>query len=391
MITEIAISHYKSISDLSVKFSNINILVGKNGSGKSNIVDALAFLSDIANDDLDYAITRRHGADSIRQWNKYKPFHTSIAVKIKNEHGKGFYKISFSSSRNSYRITEEIVEWDGELTYSEDVCKTYIKRSFGKPLEITTDYADDDIDFDVVRQMKIDSHEALISRLPGRYSNLNWIIGMVPRELRSLSTFSIFPNTIRAPQTVSRGTTLEQDGRNIASIIKQLSSDRRRRIVRSLAVVLPMLENITVKSAAGYYVPVMLVSAPGESESHELNMSQVSDGTLRILGMLVALFQSNAPSMVVLEEPEQMIHPALLLVIKDAVMEYLRRNESGQVFLTTHSAVLLDLFDIEKVIAVEYVDGSTGAGPISSRQKRIVKKGLMTLGDVLLAEDLEIA
>ena len=86
-----------------------------------------------------------------------------------------------------------------------------------------------------------------------------------------------------------------------------------------------------------------------------------------------------------------MIHPALLIVIRDAILEYLRSNEASQVFLTTHSSVLLDLFDVNKVIAVEFCKGSTKCGPVSERQKAIVKSGLMTLGDVLLAEDLEIA
>ena len=391
MITELAISHYKSITDEVVKLDDVNVLIGKNGSGKSNIVDALSFLSDIATDDLDFAITKRHGSDSIRQWSKFKPYNITLAVKIKSDIGEGYYKIVLSSSRNSYRVLEEIIEWDGESTYSEDRYKTTLRRYPGKPIEIESNYDQDDIDFDEVRNLKIDSHDALLSKKRYVFHRLNWILGYVFSEIRSLSTFSIFPNTIRAPQSVSRGTALETDGRNIASIIKQLGGDRRRKIVKSLKVVMPQLDNITIKSTAGYYVPVFLVRGSGSEVHHELNMSQVSDGTLRILGILTALFQPNAPSKIVLEEPEQMIHPALLIVIRDAILEYLRSNEASQVFLTTHSSVLLDLFDVNKVIAVEFCKGSTKCGPVSERQKAIVKSGLMTLGDVLLAEDLEIA
>jgi predicted ATPase len=138
-------------------------------------------------------------------------------------------------------------------------------------------------------------------------------------------------------------------------------------------------------------VPVFLVSEEGSEDAHELNMSQISDGTLRILGILTALFQPNAPSKIVLEEPEQMIHPALLIVIRDAVLEYVSRREDRQVFLTTHSAVLMDLFDVTNIIAVEFDGLSTRCGPVSKRQMDVVKSGLMTLGDVLLAEELEIA
>ena len=106
MITELAISHYKSITDEVVKLDDVNVLIGKNGSGKSNIVDALSFLSDIATDDLDFAITKRHGSDSIRQWSKFKPYNITLAVKIKSDIGEGYYKIVLSSSMNSYRLLE---------------------------------------------------------------------------------------------------------------------------------------------------------------------------------------------------------------------------------------------------------------------------------------------
>lgn len=390
MITELSISHYKSITDQTVPLSAINVLVGKNGSGKSNIVDALSFLSDIAQEDLDFAITKRHGSDSIRQWSRFKPFTLSIGIRVSNEYGSGGYRITLSSSRNSYKVVEETIEWNGQTSFSDDITATSIRRETAGISDIVTDYDDGDIDFDALKQTRLDPYESLINS-KGALSRLSWIVGHLFREIRSLSTFSIFPNTIRAPQAVSRGAKLESDGSNIASILKQLPSERRRRIVRALKVVMPQLENISVKSTAGYYVPIFLVSGQNKDDTHELNMSQVSDGTLRILGMLTALFQPGAPSKVVIEEPEQMIHPALLIVIRDAILEYIRQNDGGQVFITTHSATLMDLFDVENILAVEYRKNTTSFGPISERQRKIIGSGLMTVGDVLLAEGLEIA
>ena len=392
MIEELSISHYKSIFEGSVRLKRANVLVGKNGSGKSNIVDALAFLSDIANEDLDYAMTRRHGADSIRQYSKYKPYHVTIEVKIRDDNGFGQYRITFSSSRNSYRIIDEMIEWNGKAPWFKEEIHTLIKRNRLGNLEYTTTAEKIEIsESDEERLFKLDGVTSLLYRVSRAYHDLFFFVIPVQAELRSLSSYSIFPNTIRAPQAVSRSVDLEHDGSNIAAIIKQLTPQRRKRLVKDLRVVLPSLVNITTKSAAGYYVPSFLVRDKVSGETHELNMSQISDGTLRILGILVALNQNNAPSKIILEEPEQMIHPALLQLIKDAIDNYLNDRENGQVFVTTHSSLLMDLFKVSEVIAVQNDGHSTQFGEVSLRQKTVVAEGLMTLGDVLLAEGLDVA
>lgn len=390
MISELTVSHYRSVGEVTLNFESVNVLVGRNGSGKSNIVDAISFLSDVANEDLDYAIVKRHGVESIRQWSKYKPYHVSISAKILNKFGEGFYKLVFSSSRGSYKIVEEVLEWSGETLYDDEKYKSILKRNQAGEVSLETDYDQDDIDHNEISNVKYESNSAVISRFYNKNYSLNWLFGYVKADLRSFTAYSISPNTIRSPQSVSRAVNLESDGKNIASVIKSLNSENRRRIVKHLQVVMPNLLSISVKSAAGYYVPVFQVAEPGEGAGHELNMSQVSDGTLRILGMLTAFYQSNAPKIIVIEEPEQMIHPALLIVFRDAVVDFIHRREESQVFVTTHSSVLMDLFDVNSIIAVQYDGSSSRAGRVSERQRKFIQSGLMTLGDVVLAEGIEI-
>ena len=388
MITNLYLSHFKSITDQSISLEEINIIVGKNGSGKSNIVDAIAFLADVAKEDLDYAITKRHGADSIRQWSRYKPYHTTLSVNIRTKEGEGFYKITFSSSRNEYRIQEEILEWSGEVAFDDDRYQSKLIRSAAGAISVETDYHVDSDEED----QKFGVSESVLNHITKSYSSIYELFSYLVDDIRSFEAFTIFPNTIRAPQTVSGAVALEPDGKNIASIIKQMVGDKRRsrdRIVRALRAVLPQVTAISVKSTAGYNVPVFSVSEP-TGEVHELNMSQISDGTLRMLGILVAFHQDKAPNRIALEEPEQMIHPALLESVRDAVVNFVSRKKRGQVFITTHSPVLVDLFDHSHVIAVYFRDGSTHFGRVSKRQIEVVKSGLMSVGDILMAEDLEI-
>ncbi|WP_267361438.1 AAA family ATPase, partial [Methylobacterium sp. GC_Met_3] len=113
MITGAIVSHYKSIHETSLRFRNINVIVGPNGSGKSNILDALYFIRDCAVDDIDTAVTKRHGIDSLRQWSRTRPYNITIDISFKNVDGSGNYKVVISSSKGQYRIVEETGYWIG--------------------------------------------------------------------------------------------------------------------------------------------------------------------------------------------------------------------------------------------------------------------------------------
>jgi|SRR5208337_2976099 len=142
-------------------------------------------------------------------------------------------------------------------------------------------------------------------------------------ELSSFAKYNIYPNTLRSPQLISKETTLEEDGSNLSSILKRINSDKRYSenkdsIIESTKDLLYNIVDIQIKSAAGFYVPIVRVEEPG-GEVHDFNLSQISDGTLRTLGLLTAFYQPASPTKIGVEEPELMIHPGALQVIREAM------------------------------------------------------------------------
>ena len=109
MITKAHIQHYKSIADASLFFRPTNVIVGPNGSGKSNILDSLYFLHDCVTNDVDTAITIRHGIDSLRQWSRKRPYHIIIDLQFKNEEGSGTYRVVISSNKGNFRISRGVL------------------------------------------------------------------------------------------------------------------------------------------------------------------------------------------------------------------------------------------------------------------------------------------
>lgn len=118
----------------------------------------------------------------------------------------------------------------------------------------------------------------------------------------------------------------------------------------------------------------------------------MSDGTLRALGVLVAVFQSrveDVPSALLagIEEPEVAPHPAAVGALLDALREARR---STQVRVTTHSPDLLDLASLETgLLLVIYADrGATQIAPIDEASRKAVRKGLYTAGEFLRLDQL---
>ena len=118
-----------------------------------------------------------------------------------------------------------------------------------------------------------------------------------------------------------------------------------------------------------------------------LDAAQESDGTLRMLALLTAIYQRRRPSLLGIEEPELAIHPGVLAALADTLEEASLRT---QIVITTHSPDLIDRFPIGCIRAVEFVDGETKVGEVSKRQASAVRKRLFTLGELHSMEGLEI-
>ena len=116
----------------------------------------------------------------------------------------------------------------------------------------------------------------------------------------------------------------------------------------------------------------------------------MSDGTLRAIGLLAAVFQRPTPSLVAIEEPEATIHPGAL----GSILDLLRHaSKSMQVVITTHSPELLDAKWItdRHLRIVEWADGATRIRPVSDATREAIQSHLMGAGELLRSNALEPA
>lgn len=391
MLKRISVGHYKSLADVNLSFGKSNVIVGPNGSGKSNLIDCINFVRDAALEDLDSASTKRHGAESVRQWSRSRPYDVTIELDFESSRGQGSYKCVLSSASGQFRVKEESGNWHQNRNAensNEDIRKSSFHRYTSGKVDINTTPVRDRPDRPT-RAIVVPAYELFLSQLTSSSFNLySMSFQHLVHEITNLSTYAIYPNIMRVPQVVSRENTLTNDGSNLSSVIKKLNSGHRRlknRLIEALRVILPIVNDIQIRSAGGFYVPILRVNEPN-GDVHDFNMSQLSDGTLRMIGLLAAFYQFNSPTCIALEEPEQMIHPGVLPILKDAADDYLTFRDNNQYFITTHSPNFLNLFAPEDITWMSFDKGITKASKINSRRMALIHEQLLSPGEMLVRE-----
>ncbi|MHB1292552.1 MAG: AAA family ATPase [Sulfuricella sp.] len=388
-LKSVSIQHYKSLAEVEIAdLKPLTLLVGTNAVGKSNIVDALKFIRDIAVDGLDHAMSTRGGIGIIRQYSPTRPFQISIKVNFiqlfdNEEQHDGSYEITISSLKGgNYRVEHEAATWwDEHPNFNEDdewvrddIFQSSFSRNVSGELRFDGDSNENPVPQDVAVLGSRTYHIRLISSFFSRFR---------------FST--IFPNTLREPSRPDTDRALKESGQNWASVLKALKKTTAgrlslERIKETMQVVMPALRDVAVKSVGGYLVPQFRVQDNDDSNAHDFDPVQLSDGTLRIFGILLALYQTPPPPFLALEEPEQTVHPAILATLAEAFREV---SEHTQIFVTSHSPHFVDFFQPEEIRVVSMEKGKTLVSPIRRAQMESIKERLISLEELMMSEGLQ--
>jgi predicted ATPase len=183
---------------------------------------------------------------------------------------------------------------------------------------------------------------------------------------------------------------LDEDGENAASVLGRLSQTQRPvkdRIDQYLRAIVPGIEGVDAEEFKTYKFLNFRQRIAGSSEPYGFLASNMSDGTLRALGILVALFQNvgsvSRVSLIGIEEPEAGLHPAATGVLLDALRE---ASANVQVVVTSHSPDLLDDADIptESIRAVYWKEsGETIITATDAASRSALQDRLYTAGELL--------
>ncbi len=212
--------------------------------------------------------------------------------------------------------------------------------------------------------------------------------------LASISVFNLNPDVMRQPQTPDAGELLHRDGANVASVLDRLERGKRGsadkvRIEEYLQHIVPGMHGVRRSDLGNWETLQFIQDVPGAKSPWRFHAQSVSDGTLRALGVLVALFAGTGGTLstVGIEEPESALHPAAAGVLLDALRD---ASERRQVIVTSHSPDLLDRHDfkLSELRAVRSINGETVIGELDNAGALALREDLYTPGELLRTDQL---
>ena len=375
-ITRVALKNYKSIAACDVQLRPLMFLVGPNGAGKSNFLDSLRFVADALGSSLDHAIRDRGRIDDVHRRSGERPKYFSICLDFTLSEGfTGHYAFRINDlTRGKYKVqTEECVLRSTQHDTQEDYF--YVKNGTVTKtnMEVAPAAAKD--------RLYLVNASGLKEFRP------------VYEAFSRMGFYSLNLDKIKDLQAPDPGDLLTRDGSNLASVFKQLSPSVKGRIKEYLAAIVPSVDKIEARKYGPKEALVFTQNVTRSEDPQRFLANNMSDGTLRALGILVALFQGNYDPkkrvlLVGIEEPESALHPAAAGVLLDALRE---AADKTQIIITSHSPDLLDDKDlaVESILAVEARNGTTTIAHVHEAGRSAVHDRLYTTGELLRLNQLQ--
>lgn len=331
----ITIEGFRSLKSIKkLRLTPINILLGANGSGKSNLLEVFSFLGSISRGELKYYTKRAGGAEKILHFGSRLTPRLNIILSFKHESNQYQIELGSDPKGNVFLVNELVLSWN--------------KNEHNEPY---------------VHLLSGVNGEAGISNSETR-SN----IAIAQDVYDCLNTGRVFQfhdtspmSPMRKESNVTDNRFLRADGSNLASFLYLLRHKHKgsyRLIRKTIQLVAPFFDDFVLEPNALNESVIRLDWKHRGSHDDYFDISSFSDGLLRFIALTTLLMQPSElkPCIILMDEPELGLHPYAITIL--ASMVKYAATET-QVILATQSPLLLDNFDPQDVLVADRIKGST--------------------------------
>ena len=365
-ITRFRAKNFLSLRNIELELGKLNVFIGPNSSGKSNIVRAFQLLANHARYGVPVLPGYRDFKSIVYNFDETSQVELEIEAEI-NRHNVRYALILVPDNyvEKTWLNNREVLRSEGKMSTAYVLTHNGEVKSFYRPEEFMPPKY-----YLLTRSV----YKSALAELP---SEAIMEVHKLAEALKNIAVHSFNPRSIRGFSMVKEQPVLGYDGSGLARVLLHLYLENRRifaRIEDVLRSLVPEVEEI-VPHIEGENVELWLRV---RDLKEPLRPANISDGTLRILAYITVLH--SGASFAAFEEPENSIHPHLLETLVD-----LARKAPCQVVMTTHSPYLLDHVKPEEVFVVEKPGTETLVRRLmDTREMKAVKKFLEeggTLGE----------
>ena len=352
MITELNVKNYRSLKDVKLPLGRLTVLIGANGSGKSNILDVLRLVKALGSDgqQLSSQFPARGGYKQI-VWggDSSQRIEISLSWNQAARNGTGqAYSLHFGHH----------VETDLDAEFTHEYLS--ITEQEGVVRSSSSEYK--------VRG----ENKSSVSGVNPEYSVVyavgrprSWPRSNLVESMRGWTFHRFDPQLMRRPQPVRKELQLTESGDNLSTVVHTLFSDANPalpEIVDTLRACVPTVEELRSPIVGDGETAVHLKE---RSVPTAIGSWGLSDGTLLALALATALLTPEPPSLLALEAPDVELHPNVMETLAEMLVLASQRT---QVIATTHSPSLLDYLPTESFVVVDKVDGATTCTPLAGKR-----------------------
>jgi len=331
-LEHVKIQGFKSIKELDLNMEPINILIGANGSGKSNFISLFTFLRNLSEGKIQNYVEKQGFANTFFHFGSKKTPEILIDVDV----GINGYHVVFEHGTN-----------DDTLVFKNEYCT--IKSSN--------------------RKFHVKGTKGESGMLPDTEAD-STPVKCYTREYMEECRVYHFHDTgqtaaFKQASDLSSSDYLYSNASNLASFLYRLKNGKSKSYIKSYTDIIE-----AVKTVAPYFHDFYLEPRGSENEEKVLlkwlhrdhddpfSANQLSDGTARFICMATLFLQPESlrPKSIVLDEPELGLHPAALEILAEIVKVTSKRN---QVICSTQSVTFANQFDAKDFIVVDQVDGAS--------------------------------
>lgn len=425
LLTGLKIKNFKSIASADIDFEPLTMLVGANASGKSNLINVFRFISNITTEGIDNAVALQGGIPYLANASlpKGTPIEISFTLDLSNEgwvRSTGKKTVALEIQKIDYHFTLQpnlrgggyhIISDDMSLTFDclhvdltarREQRYTSLNAKYLLSAERKTAKASiqlkhiftppDVIDDETRRTIECDIIPQVFARLcnEDKKELMLYRISMLLPSLFSESTFiRIFdfdPRELKKSSSMASTKILEENGSNVASVLNSIlrTKENRKKLTTLLNEFLPFVDGITIENN---FDKSFSYKVQEKFSNKAFHANFLSDGTVSLLAIIIALYFEELSNVIILEEPERNIHPKLLSSLLDSAEDV---SEEKQVIITTHNPEFLKHARIDNVRLVQRdADGYTLIStPGNSEAVRCFVENDLGLDDLFLQDML---